>query len=270
MRMKKALATCTITCLAPGLMGQCAGFGLQSLFTTAAYADAHVDTADVDDELPSLFRDANYAAKLATLEASARARHADWGSPRASAPAMPWSGDQILGVHLQVGTRALDDDAWAPMDSHTAFGAAFFSEDPSSVGFEVGFLMAADRFRQRAPSSLDPDIEGDLRVAELYGGIRKTFTDWLFYGAVGIPTPYVGAGVSLNHVTYDGNAIGGGGKDTDFVAAGYLHAGLLWPIGAHARIGLDGRMVLGSDASLNGASTAMDYEQLSLVFEYWF
>lgn len=157
-----ALATCTITCLAPGLMGQCAGFGLQSLFTTAAYADAHVDTADVDDELPSLFRHANYAAKIAPLEASARATH--------------------------------------------------------GLGFTQG---------QRA-------------------------------------------GVSLNHVTYDGNAIGGGGKDTDFVAAGYLHAGLLWPIGAHARIGLDGMMVLGSDASLNGATTAMDYEQLSLVFEYWF
>ena len=268
--MNKAIASSAIAFIAPGLVGQVTGLGLQGVIATAAGADAPVDTTELDDESPSLLRSAYHAARLASLDASADARQADWGSPKASAVAMPWSGDQILGLQLQIGARTLDDDAWAPIDSHAAVGAAFFSEDPSSLGFEAGFLVAADRFSHRANSSFDPDIEGDLLVGELYGGIRKTFTDWLFFGAVGIPTPYIGAGISLNHVTYDGNALGDSGKDTDFVAAGYLHAGLLWPVGAHARIGLDGRMVLGSDASLNGASTDLDYEQLSLVFEFSF
>lgn len=166
-------------------------------------------------------------------------------------------GPSPFHVGFLMGYRELDDeDFWDPVEGQFALGAEFAVEPPDAfVGWELG--VAASGWTEEEG---DADVTGS--VSELYGGARKTFGS-------GTIQPYVGAGLSLFTVETSAEEDFQGGdrilRDEDGGVGVYWRAGLLWPVGERARLGLDYRAMIGPDVDFFRADGDSDFAQLSLV-----
>lgn len=157
-------------------------------------------------------------------------------------------------VSLYLGQRSLDEDDYAPVDKQATLGVEYARETAGSViGWEVGLMASGDE-----------DDVGGFNVkgstGELYGGIHKSF-------GTGTVRPYVGAGLA-----YIGSKVevSGVGDDDDSSAAGYAHAGVTFDLGPSFFLGLDARLLFGSDLEIAGVNTDADYGQLALVLGFAF
>ena len=152
-------------------------------------------------------------------------------------------------ISLYLGQRNLDEDDWAPVDEQATFGLEFSQERlGSAIGWEVGLMGSAD----------DDDVAGldvEVTTGELYGGVRKTFGD-------GVVHPYVGGGLALINLKAD---VSGVGDDDDGSAAGYAHGGVAFAVSESFFLGLDLRLLFGSDVTIAGFDSDADYGQLALL-----
>jgi hypothetical protein len=149
---------------------------------------------------------------------------------------------------IYIGQRNLDDDDYDPVDKQTTLGLEFAHEPAgSAIGWEVG-LMGSGQDDEIS----GVDVEG--RTGEIYGGIRKTFGQ-------GSIRPFVGGGISFirSKVHVDGL-----GSEDDTSPAGYFHGGVLFLASETFALGLDLRVLFGSDLDLGGFDTDADYAQLAL------
>lgn len=161
------------------------------------------------------------------------------------------SGQQIVVI---LGERSLDEGLWAPTEDQGTIGVEYVNEAPTStVGWEVGFAGSTD----------DQDVgllQVEATTVELYGGIRKTFGD-----DTGRFHPYLGAGlssivaeseVSLGPVT---------ASDDDSSIGFYLHGGIAFDVSTNVSLGLDVRVLTGTDMTIAGVDADADYEQVALT-----
>ncbi|MFT4647213.1 MAG: hypothetical protein ACI9X4_000423 [Glaciecola sp.] len=156
--------------------------------------------------------------------------------------------------HITIGAGQLRDDVyWQGLDEPWFFGMDYASSPQAGgLGAEVGFQLWGD-------STI---LDEELSAAELFAGLRYTANA----GRRG-PHPYLGVGGTLI-----GAKLERPGYDENEGSIGlYGHAGLTMPMGNHMEIGLDFRMVRGTEADFPGGSKSdFDYNRLALVLGWSF
>lgn len=186
-------------------------------------------------------------------------------NPIQSPSSAPTDGTGKVGthsIHVLLGKAMLDKDDWEPVDEPLVLGLGYAREgarDP--LGFELGLQIGADE--ETADLGFGP-MDFTSSFVELAGGVRKT---WLRDRVV---QPYVGGGLSLINVSAEAEQGGVSVDDDDSTVGIYLHGGVMFAPGEHFEIGLDVRIVRGTDVSLFGASGDVDSEQIALVFGWNF
>lgn len=165
--------------------------------------------------------------------------------------------DPRTHVFLKVGTRVLKDDTfWSEVDRPLAFSAEIDYRRPdSAIGAEFGFGFAIDAKDRAAVDTVG-------KFYEIYGGIR-------FTGDMGPDKqihPYLGVG--LTAIVASERHVAGpvDDDDSDIATGAYAHIGAYYSINRHIHVGIDGRVVFGTDMELFGIDTNADYQQLSLIF----
>lgn len=156
-------------------------------------------------------------------------------------------------IGLYVGQRSLDEDEWEPVENQATFGIEYAHEKPDSAGFEIGVMASGD----------EDDFAGldiELNTREIYAGIVKSFR------SEGI-RPYLGGGLAL--IRADVEVSGIGDADDDSPAA-YVHGGVAFDIPPSLFLGIDLRMLFGSDLEPAGVETDVDYAQLAFVLGFAF
>ena len=173
----------------------------------------------------------------------------------AACASTPASSDQPLNrMTATVGGRQLDEDLWDPVDRQATLGFEYSRGNADTpIGFEVGVFGSEDTAINILGSSLD--VEG--KTVEVYGGARKDFGHGAF-------RPYVGGGLSWITAKFEGDTGSASTFDDDSSAAGYLHAGVDYFPSAHFFLGLDLRVLFGSDITLFGVDGDADYQQIGL------
>jgi hypothetical protein len=155
-------------------------------------------------------------------------------------------------ITVLVGNRSMtDDDNWSPLEDQLAFELGF-NTVPSDwpVGIEASVSYSDDD---------DSGVEGETKEASL--GVRKTWDV-----SEGRVHPYVGGGLAGIQAEFSGF----GQSDDDTSVAGYVHGGVGFDLGSHFLIGVDVRLLLGSDITLFGIDGDADYVQYGLMVGYAF
>jgi len=152
----------------------------------------------------------------------------------------------------------LDTGDWEPVEDQPTFGLEYSNENPAqSIGWEIGFMASEEDDNIGAF-----DVEGS--TSELYGGIRKSFET---EGAV---RPYLGGGLAL--ITAEGEVALGGlsASEDDSSPALYLHGGIAFDVSDAFFIGVDLRILTGSDITFGEYDGDADYTQLAIVLGFGF
>lgn len=163
------------------------------------------------------------------------------------------SAEKENRVNVYLGGRQLDEDDYDPIDRQGVLGIEFARQaHGAGIGWEVGVQAGAKK--EDVGST---DVEGTTR--ELYAGLRKTFGD-------SIVRPVIGVGAALINSKIDGN----GQDDDDSSLAAYAHLGIGADVSPDVTLGLDLRILFGSDLDLGGVSTDADYGQLAFFIGFGF
>jgi len=180
------------------------------------------------------------------------------GSPPAEEEAEKRSRFSLL-----IGGRQLDDeDYWEPLEDHGVFGlevAGPIGEAP--FDWEIGLQVSTSEEEEN-------DIDLAANIAELYAGVTwNPIRDGRF-------VPYVGAGLSALTARGESTDDVGGGHitiwDDDSGLGWYAHAGVRWMATQTFGVGLDYRVLRGTDLELFQDDVDVDYDQLALVFSAGF
>lgn len=155
-------------------------------------------------------------------------------------------------TNFVLGPRALDAGFWDPVDGQQAVGVTVdFHQRGWPVGLEAGFQVSGDDTEVGTV-----DVKGG--VAELSFGINKTWDH------VGRASPFIGGGIASVVAAYelDGSTVG---DDDDGSLGFYVHGGAFWRLGRRFNIGVDARLLGGTDVTLLGTSGDANYSQVGLV-----
>jgi len=190
-----------------------------------------------------------------TLDTSTQATPVTPAAPQQAQPARKRPEPSVL-VFLKIGGRSLDDDKfWDEVDHPFTIGAEFaFRKPESTFGPEFGLSFAVDGEDRAA-------LDTVATFFEAYGGLRATGD----FGPGKRIHPYAGAG--LVGILADERHVAGASKidDNDVTLGGYAHIGVYYSISRLIHIGVDGRIVFGTDLDLFSTSTDADYEQLTFI-----
>ena len=179
----------------------------------------------------------------------------------ASCAALP-SGGPVQGpsaanenrISIYLGQRSLDEDDYAPVEDQATLGFEYSQEAAGSAfGWEVGIMGSSDDDRVAG-------FDVEARTGELYGGIRKSFGD----DAV---RPFVGGGLAIINSEIE---VVGAGSDDDSSFAAYLHGGVALAVSESFLLGLDLRLLFGSQLEIVGIDTDADYGQIALFLGFGF
>jgi len=165
-------------------------------------------------------------------------------------------------ANFLIGGRGLDEDLWDPVDDHSVFGVTVdFGGAEWPVRIETGFYGSAAE--DTVDDALLGGIDVTLTVAEFFFGVNKTWTP------AGKVRPFVGGGLAsvIADIELD-TAFFGGTDDDDQSLGAYVHGGVFWRLGPKFNIGLDGRVMTGTDLTLFDSETDVDYVQLGLVLGF--
>ena len=165
-------------------------------------------------------------------------------------------------ANFLLGTRGLDEDQWDPVDQQGVFGVTVdFGAADWPVHMETGVYGSAD------DDTIDDTILGPVdvtvSVGEVFFGVNKT------WGASKNIKPFVGAGLAsvVADVELD-SALFGDDSEDDQSLGFYAHGGVFFRLGSRFNIGVDGRFLGGTDITLGGEDTDVDYLQLGLVLGF--
>ena len=173
--------------------------------------------------------------------------------------------DMAGNVQFVIGQRYMSDDLWKPLDEPTVFGVEIdFAPASSPVHVALGLQFAGD--------------SGNATVEDPFLGATGSVDSTLFEFSTGflwhpvkkaIVRPYLGAGalmmVAANDTTW-GVFDDDGESDQSF--GFYGNAGLFFKVGDHFNIGIDGRIVRGTNITLAGRELDADYEQVAILLGF--
>ena len=172
-------------------------------------------------------------------------------------------------VNFILGGRALDDDFYRPTEDHGAFGIDFdFGKDSWPVHVAIGLHGSAGT----------EDIYDDCRRCGLHPwlprGVIESIVGEVSFGVLWRPEtdqrlrPYLGGGLALVEATKQADSRFSGVSQDDSSAGLYLNGGLAWRVGRHFNVGLDARLVTGTEVTLFDEKGDADYVQLGLLLGY--
>ena len=164
-------------------------------------------------------------------------------------------------ANFLLGGRALDEDEWEPLDKQGVFGVTVdFGGAEWPVHMEAGFYGSAESDTTFDSSLFD---EVSMAVAEFCFGVNKT---WSTSGGT---RPFVGGGIASVAAGVDVNPLFAPSFDDDDESLGfYVHGGVFWRLGPRFNIGIDARVLTGTDLTLFNTDTDVDYVQLGLVLGF--
>jgi len=164
-----------------------------------------------------------------------------------------WAGGN---ANFVLGWRGLDEDYWSPVEDQAVVGVTVdFGKEGWPVFLEAGLQGSAGD-----DNVLDiGDVSVTGSVGELSFGVNKT---WQPAGNI---RPFIGGGLASVTATYEVDTFLGDVDDDDTSLGVYLHGGVFWRLGKRFNIGVDGRILAGTDITLFGADGDADYAQLGLV-----
>jgi len=161
-------------------------------------------------------------------------------------------------VNFVVGQRSLDEDDWAPVEDQDLIGVnVSFGAESWPISLVAGFHRSEDD-----QAFFDPffgPVSLDVETTELSFGVMKIWDQY--------PTtrPFIGGGLSLIEADVEGTVFGFTASDDDNSEAFYINGGVFWRIGERFNIGVDVRLLFGSDIDIAGVSADVDYEQFGLI-----
>ena len=164
-------------------------------------------------------------------------------------------------ANFVLGGRQLDKDFWEPMDEQSVFQATVdFGKKGWPIHLAVGVgTSAEEKDNQFNPFTATFD-KLTRSVSELSFGVMKI---WEPRGNI---RPFVGGGLSSVTATFeDDNPTIGKITQDDTSPGFYVQGGVFWRIGTRFNIGLEARMLRGTDISIGGADGDADYDQFGLV-----
>jgi len=157
-------------------------------------------------------------------------------------------------ANFVLGARGLDEDFWSPDEDQGVLGVTV---DFGRRGWPIH--LAAGTAASGAEEHVSGGGKFSVGIGELSFGVLKVWEPqgWTL-------RPYVGGGlaiVSASAELKDGSRV----EDDDTSAGVYAQGGVFWRIGPKFNIGLDLRVMGGTDITLFGASGDADYGQAGLV-----
>jgi len=176
----------------------------------------------------------------------------------ASARAEDMSGN----VQFFVGQRWLGDE-WQPIDEPAIFGVEVdFAPQSSPIRVALASFMAADSQDIGSGTFLGDTGDVDIGFFELSAGFL-----WLPVKQ-GVARPYLGAGALMMGAVIGSNWDWFEDNDFDHSFGFYGTAGVYFKVGDTFNIGMDGRIVRGTEFSFAGTEIDGDYEQVSLLLGF--
>ena len=173
----------------------------------------------------------------------------------AAAPALAEGNANFL-----IGGRQLDEDQWDPLDQQGVVGVTVdFGGADWPIHLETGFYGSSDDENDFG-GPFDVEVTGS--VAEVFFGVNKT---WEPGERI---RPFVGGGLADVIADLEIDTAIGDTDDDDSSLGAYVHGGVFWRLGKRFNIGLDARIVTGTDITLFTEDGDADYFQGGLVLGF--
>lgn len=173
------------------------------------------------------------------------------------------SGAVLAGgdANFVLGARGLDEDFWAPDENQGVLGVTVdFGRKDWPVHLAAGaFVSGAEETTRLSGFGFSGTGKFTASVGEISFGVMKI---WLPSDNV---HPYIGGGAALVSAHAELEISGVSVDDDDGSLGAYAQGGVFWRLGRKFNIGVDGRLVAGTDIDLFGVSGDADYAQLGIV-----
>jgi hypothetical protein len=164
------------------------------------------------------------------------------------------AGERVHRLSLFVAQRSLDEQDYQPVERQPTLGIEYANESREDrFGWEVALFASRDE-----DDSAGVEYTGSTREASF--GIRKSF-------GTRKARPYVGGGLAYVDAKVDPS---GAASDSDGSFAGYFHFGFDVPVTPSFLLGLDIRVLHGSELEIAGLDTDADYAQVALKIGFSF
>jgi hypothetical protein len=169
----------------------------------------------------------------------------------------PMSGN----VQFLVGQRWLDDD-WEPLDEPAIFGVEVdFAPASSPVRVALAGMLGGDN------ANVAGDFYGDTGDVDI--GFLELSAGFLWHPVrQGFARPYIGAGVLMMGAAIGSDWDWWDASDSDHSFGFYGNLGVYFKVGESFNIGMDGRIVRGTEFSFAGTEVDADYEQAALLLGF--
>lgn len=172
-----------------------------------------------------------------------------------------------LPVHAEgnanfvLGIRQFDENDWEPVEDQEVFGVDVdFGEPGWPINLDIGFHVSSDEDDLTDGFFLG-DVDLKVTVSEISFGVVKTWKT-----GTGQVRPFIGGGGSVIKAEAEFDTPGLGSFDEDDTTfALYGRGGVYWRIGSRFNIGLDGRILGGSDFEIEGIDFDASYFQVGLL-----
>jgi hypothetical protein len=173
----------------------------------------------------------------------------------------------LRNANLILGSRALDEDKWGPIEDHTIYG---ISIDARRATWPVSVVLGFSTSSEDGNESLVVDdirIEGwaESTIWEASIGVAK------IWDTSGQMRPFVGGGISavrtdLEAVLESPDIDGSARIDEDDTSLGlYVEGGIVWQFKADFNLGFSGRILIGTELELVDEETDVDYGQFAVI-----
>jgi len=145
--------------------------------------------------------------------------------PLAVPPSSALAGD----LNLFVGAKALSEEDWSPLDSHTELGLQ------GSWGATTWPVAIATDVYGSFDSQDVLGIDTKASTAELNVGVRKIWR----VGSRQQVHPFIGGGIAAIKGKFEGTSGGVTVSDDDNGVGGWLGGGVFWRLGQSFNLGMD-------------------------------
>lgn len=166
----------------------------------------------------------------------------------------------VGNVNFVGGTRSFgDDDLFEEIDSQSFGGVTVdFGPDSWPVTLAIGLYGSFGE-----EENIFGEIDLQTAVSELSFGVHKVWK-------VNATRPFVGGGLTSVSTWAEFEGPGDDVDDTDTSVGLYVQGGVFWKIGSRFNIGIDGRLVTGTDVEMDfdgrlSAEGDADYFQVGLL-----
>jgi hypothetical protein len=136
-------------------------------------------------------------------------------------------------INLFYGFKGLEEDDWAPVDSHTEWGLLTTWGSPTwkGIGIAVDYLQSKDTATEVV---LDLPIEIEGKTTEIDVGARFTAGKKSF-------RPFVGIGLASIKGEFKGGLLGVSTSQSDTGWGLWIDGGVGWRLAKHLNLGLEAR-----------------------------